>query len=302
MKRLLFVFLDGVGLGPKAPHNPLYAHAGPHFQRLAGNQPWAHPFTDRRTSTCLVQSIDATLGVDGLPQSGTGQGSLFTGINCARLVGRHFGPYPHSKTYDTIDEANVFTQILTASGRKDVSVAFANAFPPQFFRSSRRATVTTRCCQAAEVMIRGIEDLRNRRALSADLTGDAWRTQLGLDVPPLDANEAASTLCSIASTHAFTLFEYFLTDKVGHRRVDTAPEDLLSKLDDFLGGVLDGLNLQEESLIITSDHGNLESTLHTQHTRNAVPLIVHGWAAPYFEDAASLTDVTPGILNALGHA
>lgn len=44
------------------------------------------------------------MGVDGLPQSGTGQVSIFAGINAPKIVGYHFGPFPHSKTVAALKE------------------------------------------------------------------------------------------------------------------------------------------------------------------------------------------------------
>jgi hypothetical protein len=300
MKRLLFVFLDGVGLAPDAPSNPLSSHTGPALRRLAGGQRWDDPFPKQRTKTHLVRSLDATLGVEGLPQSGTGQATLMSGANCAQLVGRHFGPFPHSKTHDVLDRANLFHNIQSLFPGTEAPAAFANAFPPQYFSADRRRpTVTTHCCQAAEVEIRTIEALRTGRALPADLTGASWRELLGLDVAPQEPGEAGATLARTARKHAFTLFEYFLTDKVGHSRIDTPPAVLLDQLDDFFDGLLQALDPASDALLITSDHGNLEDTSHTQHTRNPVPLIVHGWAAPYFEGATDLTDVAPGIVRAL---
>jgi phosphopentomutase len=99
-----------------------------------------------------------------------------------------------------------------------------------------------------------------------------------------------------------TFFEYFLTDKVGHRRIEMSPSTLLADLDSFLDGLLGALKPSEETLLITSDHGNFEDTSHTQHTRNPVPLIVYGWAAPHFANASDLTDVTPSIVRALRSA
>jgi hypothetical protein len=301
MKRLLFVFLDGVGLAPDGPTNPLAAHEGRVFRQLAGGQPWREPFDERSTATHLVRAIDATLGVEGLPQSGTGQASLMTGLNCAELVGRHFGPFPHSQTHDALDQNNLFHNVQALlSPIHEAPAAFANAFPPQFFRAARRrSTVTTHCCRAAQIEIRDIVALRAGRALSADLTGATWRSLLNLDVPPREPEEAGSLLLSTARQHAVTLFEYFLTDKVGHGRIDTPPATLLAQLDQFFGGIVDALDPDREALLVTSDHGNLEDTSHTQHTRNSVPLIVYGWAAPHFAEAADLTDVTPGILRAL---
>jgi hypothetical protein len=300
MKRLLFVFLDGVGLAPSGPSNPVSAHAGPALRRLAGGQCWDAALSPQRTRTHLVRPLDATLGVEGLPQSGTGQATLMTGTNCAQLVGRHFGPFPHSKTHEVLDHENLFQNIQSLFPGTEAPVAFANAFPPQYFNASRRRpTVTTHCCRAAQVEIRTIEALRARRALPADLTGASWRELLGLEVLRRAPSEAGTTLARTARAHAFTLFEYFLTDKAGHNRIDTPPAVLLDQLDDFFDGLLRALDPASEALLITSDHGNLENTSHTQHTRNPVPLIVHGWAAPYFDGADDLTDVTPGIVRAL---
>jgi hypothetical protein len=299
MKHILFLFLDGLGLGAATTSNP-FAHAQwPAFHRLAHGQPWHAPFTDHRASHHVVRSLDATLGVSGLPQSGTGQGTLFTGANCADIVGRHFGPYPHSKTHPVLDEENIFQQLRALPG-KPSPVAFANAFPPPFFNASRRrATVTTHCCRAADVPLRNQSGLADGRAVSADLTNAYWRTQLGLDVPRRTVADAATVLASIAQDHTFTLFEYFLTDKVGHQRVDTPPVELLHDLDQFLDVLLDQLDPDTDTLVLTSDHGNLEETAHTQHTRNPVPLLVYGWAAPFFANATDLTDVTPAVVAAL---
>ncbi len=300
MKRILFLFLDGVGLGPGGPENPFSTHSGEAFHQLAGGQSWVQPFHEKTEPTHLVHSLDATLGVDGLPQSGTGQASLMTGVNCAQHVGRHFGPYPHSDTHEILDHANLFHKVRSLFPQRKAPTSFANAYPPQFFNATRRrSTVTTYCCKSADVEIRNVTALREGRALPADLTGTVWKELLQLEVPNRTLTEAAQILASTTRQHAFTLFEYFLTDKVGHKRIDTPPATLLTDLNAFLEPLLDALDPDQETLLITSDHGNLEDTSHTQHTRNPVPLFVYGWAAPYFEGATDLADVTPGIVRAL---
>lgn len=300
MQRILFVFLDGVGLAPPGPTNPLASHSGDAFRHLGGGQLWTSELSERETDRHLVRHLDATLGVAGLPQSGTGQATLLTGRNCARLVGRHFGPFPHSSTYEVLDQHNLFHQIQRLYSSGASPTAFANAFPPQFFDvPRRRQTVTTRCCTAANVPLRDLKALRAGQAVAADFTADSWRERLHLDVNRRSVSEAATHLATVHCSHAFTLFEYFLTDKVGHRRIERSPHTLLEELDQFFGHLLDLLNPQEDTLLITSDHGNLEDMSHTLHTRHAVPLIVYGWAAPYFQNATNLTDVTPGLTQAL---
>ena len=299
MRRILFVFLDGVGLGPSGPHNPLSADGASAFRRLSGGAAWTQDLPEQQSSHHLVRPLDATLGVDGLPQSGTGQATLFTGVNCAERVGRHFGPFPHSATHEVLDHENLFHRVQALTADPD-SATFANAFPPQFFDApSRRWTVTTRCCAGADVRLRDLDALRSNRAVAADLTAEAWREALQLNVPPRSPADAAEHLFATHRDHALTLFEYFQTDKVGHGRGDLTPDALIGRLDPFLGRLLDLIDPTQDTLLVTSDHGNVEDTRHTQHTRNPVPLLVHGWAAPYFTDAQDLTDVTPGIVAAL---
>jgi hypothetical protein len=296
----LFLFLDGVGLGPAGPANPLSFLPSTAFRQLGGGAPWTRALPETATARHLVRPLDATLEVDGLPQSGTGQATLFTGVNCAERVGRHFGPYPHSATHDVLDHENLFHRVQALPSVPDEAVAFANAFPPQFFdASSRRWTVTTRCCAGAGVPLRDLDALRARRAVAADLTAQGWRDALRLDVSPRTPAEAAEALVATHWEHTLTLFEFFQTDKVGHERIDLPPSVLLDRLDQFLGRVLDRLDPTRDTLIITSDHGNLEDTSHTQHTRNPVPLIAYGWAAPHLTDTRTLADVTPSIAEAL---
>lgn len=300
MHRILFVFLDGVGLGPPGPHNPLSQHDGTALRRLAGDERWVESLPERTEPHHVVRALDATLGVEGLPQSGTGQATLLTGVNCAELVGRHFGPFPHSTSHEVLDHDNLFHRLQQHFPSHPAPAAFANAFPPQFFRASRRRdTVTTRCCRGAGVPLRDIDALRNGRAVAADLTAAAWRDMLRLDVSVRTEAAAAEDLVSLQRDHALTLFEYFYTDKVGHDRIDRPAAAVLDALERFFAHLLDQLNPEADTLLVTSDHGNVEDRTHAQHTRNPVPLLVWGWAAPHFADAQDLTDVTPSILEAL---
>lgn len=299
MNRILFVFVDGIGLGPAHASNPFATTALPAFAALAGGQAWTDAAPSRSEPTHVFQPIDATLGVDGLPQSGTGQAALLTGVNCAAIVGRHFGPFPHSATHDTLAAENLFAKVKKLNGQS--IPAFANAYPPRFFeyaRERRRWTVTTRCCMEADVPVRGLDALRNGRALTADLTGAGW-APLGHDVPVITEAEAGARLVNLAHGHPLTLFEYFLTDKAGHRRIDQSGADVLQSLDRFFGAILQQMDPETELLLITSDHGNLEDGDRTTHTRNPVPLVAYGRGAHYFADVTRITDVAPRIVQAL---
>ncbi|MDX1420924.1 MAG: peptidase [Rubricoccaceae bacterium] len=294
---LLFVFLDGVGLGPPGAMNPLTARPLPAFRRLAGGADWSAVAPATRTPAHVFRSLDATLGLEGLPQSGTGQASLFSGVNCAALAGRHFGPYPHSTSKPVLEAESVFARLRRA-GHAAGDLAFANAYPDRFFRYAEgrsRWTVTTFSCRASGVRLRTAADLRAGRALAADLTAAGWP---GAEVPVVSEAEAGARLARLAAAHRFTLFEYFLTDKAGHAQDAARAGAVLGALDRFFGALLDARD-PGTLLVVSSDHGNLEDLSVKTHTRHPVPLVALGPRAGTLADAESLTDVTPGLVGLL---
>ena len=299
--RVIFLFLDGVGLGKGDPTvNPLFRARLPHLRSLLGGK---IPFLGlRRFSSDLAEVVplNATLRVSGLPQSGTGQAALFTGVNAAKLIGHHFGPYPASTLHPLIREQNIFKQ-LKANGH---SVCFSNAFPKQFFdyvaSGKRRFSVTTLACQNAGVEILDARALSRDEAVSADVTRGRW-PELGYpDLPVITPRDAGKHLWNISQKHAFTLFEYWLTDYAGHGRGVTTAVEVLERFDGMLGGLLEDFAPKECTLILTSDHGNIEDLSTKSHTRNPVPCIIAGRKRKELSAVLrSLTHVTPALVSLL---
>jgi hypothetical protein len=292
-----FVFLDGVGLGAANADNPFASLDLPAFEQLAGGQRWTAAASPLEDPEHVFRPIDATLGVEGLPQSGTGQATLFTGINCSARAGRHFGPFPHSTSKPVIAASNLFLR-LQAAGRTG---AFANAYPDRFFRFAEdrgRWTVTTLCCVEAGVRLRREADLRAGDALAADLTAAAWPEHLGIDVPVISAADAGRRLAALSRQADLTLFEYYLTDKAGHSRDPERAAAVLHALDAFFGGLLDALG-PEDLLVVTSDHGNLEDLGTKSHTRHPVPFVAVGAGASRLSGVESLVDVSPALVDLL---
>jgi len=301
MPPTLFVFLDGVGLGPAGPDNPLATLDLPAFEALAGGQRWTAGATPIREPAHVFVPLDATLGHEGLPQSGTGQASLFTGENAANLHGRHFGPYPPTAVRPAVSARSVFAQ-LAAAGVPTDRMAFANAYPERFFRmveARGRWTVTTLAAHSAGVRLRTDADLAAGLALPADLTGETWRRLLNGSHQPTTEAEAARRLAALLEDHDFVLHEYFLTDKAGHSRNPDRAADVLFSLDRFFGALRDALP-PEALLIVSSDHGNIEDLGTKSHTRHPVPLVAWGPGADAFAEAASLLDVTPMLVARAG--
>lgn len=304
--RVLFVFLDGVGLGPDVPTedgagNPFHTLDLPAFARLAGGQRWTAEAVPLRTDRHVFVPIDATLGVEGLPQSGTGQAALLTGENAARIHGRHFGPYPPTTVRPVIAARSVFARLVAAGVPAD-RLAFANAYPDRFFQfveARGRWTVTTLAAHEAGVRLRGAADLAAGRALPADLTGDTWHRLIDSGHTPTSEAGAARRLAALLADHAFVLSEYFLTDKAGHSRDPDRARDVLQSLDRFFSALVDRLDPDRDLLLISSDHGNLEDLRTKGHTRHPVPLLAWGLGAAAFADAWSILDVTPAIIGLL---
>lgn len=297
-EHVLFVFVDGIGIG-ECGHNPFCHRVWEGHQLLSGGQPWSRGFEPVAAPDRLFKSIDANLDMDGLPQSGTGQASLFTGFNCARLAGRHYGPFPHSKTWDCIHEHSIFQRVVQAFPTEKDPAAFANAYPPVFFdRATRtgRWTVTTRAARFAGVELRTLEDVQRSHALTAEITGAAWKEKLSLEVPLHDPEQAGQLLVALAREHRFLLFEYFLTDKAGHEQDMTKACNILEILDAFYLGIFNALP-PDMLFLLSSDHGNLEDLSTKSHTRNPVPLVARGPGAHHLDGANSIDEIVPHLMQ-----
>ena len=247
----------------------------------------------------MFRPVDATLGVEGLPQSGTGQASLFTGENAARAHGRHFGPYPPTTVRPAVRERSVFARLAAALGPD--RLAFANAYPERFFRHVEqrgRWTVTTLAARSAGVRLRREPDVRAGTAVPADLTGHTWQRLFDPEAEPVTEAEAARRLVALLDDHAFVLHEYYLTDKAGHSRERPRAAAVLESLDRLFAGVLEAAG-PGDLLLVTSDHGNLEDLGTKSHTRNPVPLVAWGAGAEAFAGCESLVDVTPAVVRLL---
>ena len=91
MKRLLFFFLDGVGLGKADPIiNPFAAATMPTLERLLGGKKLTLESVPLESKRATLLALDATLGVAGLPQSATGQATLLNGKNVPAVIGNHY--------------------------------------------------------------------------------------------------------------------------------------------------------------------------------------------------------------------
>lgn len=307
MKRgrgVLFVFVDGVGIGPddedRNPFVRAWARAVvPTLHSLVGGIPPTLSNPHVRGDGAHAFPLDATLGIDGTPQSGTGQAALLTGVNAAREYGRHFGPWTPVALRPLVEERSLL-RIAQADGHR---VAFANAYPRGWpgARSRRRIAGPPLAARGAGLLNRHEEALGRGEAVSSEIVNDAWQHHLGHDtLPSVTPAEAGANLARIAAQADLTLYAHYTTDTVGHRGTMDEAVAALESIDGFLGGVLAELPA-DYSLLLTSDHGNLEDT-SAGHTRNPALTIVSGPAADGWANTLeSITDVAPAILEHLNN-
>lgn len=307
MGRVLMLFMDGVGIGKKDPAvNPLCAARLPALRSLGGGDIPSLGHRRLRGTGSVVLPLDATLGVAGLPQSGTGQATLFTGVNGAALAGRHFGPHPYSTLKPVIASRSIFRCVRDAGK----SPLFANAFPRRFFEymegKRARLTVTTLACTTAGIRLLGAADLARGAGISADITNGGWAALGHGEIAAIPPEEAGRRLARLSGAHDFVLFEYWKTDYAGHARNMEEAVSVLETFDGMLAGILDAMDASATLLVITSDHGNVEDLTVKTHTRHPVPLYLCGAGAAEagvrLGDGADLTSVMPLLLRHMGIA
>jgi 2,3-bisphosphoglycerate-independent phosphoglycerate mutase len=326
MLRVLLLFVDGVGLADEADWNPIRSASLPSFSDLLEGRLPTAPNASFEAARATLVGLDATLGIGGIPQSGTGQATLLTGTNAAAAHGRHFGPWVPLRLQKLVREESVLARAL-ANGR---TAAFANAYPEEVLRLVDDGTETPPLRSAPEAGVLAAPAARRRRrapsflragpplaalgagllnrhtaelargdAVASEITNDGWRSHLGrTDLPEINAATAGRNLVRIAAAHDLTLFAHYATDYAGHRADMSIAIEALERLDAFLGGILDSMPA-DLLVFVVSDHGNIEDT-RAGHTRNpALGLVIGTGHAGYARGLRDLTDVAPAVMRAL---
>ncbi len=301
--RIIFIFIDGIGLGPENKHNPFVFSGTPFLFRLLNGSYLTEQALNKSFQGGILLGLDATLGVAGKPQSATGQASLFSGVNAPALIGRHLNGYPNRKLRDLLRSKGMFLQL----SQKGLSGTFANAYRPEFFSDlkeglQRYFSCSTLITYYACLPFRNLDDLEKGRAVYMDITNN-YLQKLGFDIPQVTPEEAGRRLVEIASGYDLTLYEHFITDLVGHSQDREKAVETLNILDRFLEAVIRHMNPEEDLLLLTSDHGNVENLGIKGHTISPVPALIvgHRYAqlARSLEKSGAITGVLPAVLEVL---
>ena len=308
MERMIIIFVDGCGIGRPDAGNPFYTAQSLHlpFWQGAVTLPDGTPLT----------AIDATLGIPGAPQSASGQTALFCGVGAGAIAHRHHNGYPDQLLRRVILEKNLLSRLAAAGAaarylnaypaheelftgahvriEPDGRFWFSSAFPDRF---KRLVSVTSCMMLASRQQPFGEADIRGGHALYQDFSNHQL-IERGLTLPEFTPEKAAQVLYGASRRFDFVLYEYFLTDLYAHRKSFAECVALVRNLDRLVGTLLGSLDKKTDTLILTSDHGNLEDFHLRGHSRNPVPFLAWGRHGEFLRaNIKSLSNVTPALLE-----
>lgn len=264
MRKLLFIFLDGVGLGTE-DNNPITEL----FKNITKEDFLLEKYP-QITDQYILKPIDAVLGVPGIPQSATGQTSIMTGVNGQKVLGYHQTAFPNEVLISLIKEKNILLELK----KHGLNPTCANMYSKEYFerRSKMRKNmfpVSALSIKHSEIPFKFLKDYNRGEAVFADITNNKIKER-GYPIDIITPEEAAKNMLNICSNHDFVFFEYFITDTYGHKKNREALCTEVKKINSFLQHIWNSGD-NNIDIIITSDHGNCEDISTGNHTSNPVP-------------------------------
>ncbi len=298
--RIIYIFIDGIGLGKNEPDsNPFTRYSESFFSSLGGKQP-----VKAVPDTWKMKVTDCTLGCPGLPQSATGQTSLWTGINGANAMGRHMTGFPGPTLAKIIKEFSMIKKICESGRKATLLNAYSKMYLERIEKKPRLASASTHVQRASGQPLKTLEDLENNQAMYMDITHEfmhAFFPNLSSRFPIMDPVKRGEDIVKMSRSYDLVIYEYFLSDKAGHNQSWEQSQKIIETLEKFLSGIVSEMNTEEELLLITSDHGNLEDLSTKTHTLNPVPTFGYGLRSDEcLKDINRLTDIPVSIYKMLG--
>lgn len=276
MSALVWLALDGVGHPLDAPPD----------------SPWDSELPTLRPLIDGGQALDARLGVEGLPQSATGQTSWLTGENAAAVMGAHYGPRPGPSLRPLLARS-LPVRLVRAGGR----VLLANAYPAAYFERSR----FQHGCFPLSVLLAGAPLNPPGVPLIAPTLGLGFEPPFAPTAAPDELRRAGAALGKQAAQAELLLLDLWFSDYLGHKggpferaELQLAARAYLARLDALLSGLLDA----GARVVVSSDHGNFENLGVKTHTLARVPFAGGGVTLPPVRDIAEGGRAIAAVLGA----
>ncbi|GGL02072.1 metalloenzyme domain protein [Deinococcus radiotolerans] len=260
MSGIVWLALDGVG----------------HPQDAPGGSVWDQPLDTLRPLVDAGRCLDATLGVPGLPQSGTGQACWLTGRDAVRVMGEHFGPHP-GPTLQRLLESEALPVRLAQAGAR---VALGNEYVPAYFQAlesgagrRNRMGCFPFAFRAAGLPLNppGVPLLGATLGLPY---ARPWEGRVGERAALDRLIRHGEGLARAAAELDLLTLDLWFGDLLGHAGAPDVPGDALAAGRSYLRRVdalLSGLLGAGARVALSSDHGNLEDLRTKGHTLARVP-------------------------------
>lgn len=295
--KVFFVFIDGIGIGENDPEkNPFSRYARSIFKPLSG--------TENEIQDLFIVPTDATLGIPGLPQSATGQTALWTGFNGPAIQGHHLTGFPGPTLARVIHEHSIIKKMQENGYQATLINAYSQEYLEKLALNPRLTSASTHVQIAAGIPPLTLDDLEAGNAIFMDVTHEALHQiapNYAHRFPVINARQRGHDFVQMARSYDLTLFEFFLTDKAGHDGDWKMASWAIRTLEGFLGGVMEKMDAENELLILSSDHGNMEDFSTESHTLNPVPTILYGAGAGRMaEEIRQITDIPLAIYDLFG--
>jgi len=282
---VILIFLDGVGIGNNNSNfNPClhskYQIFSPHKNL---------PYNGKK------YALDAQLNVNGFPQSATGQTAIYTGKNSAKLIDKHLFGFPNEELKELLATNSIFKKLISLKYK----CKFLNAFRPVFFTSPElfkniRLSTTSEMNRSVDLPFCTLEDIKSKQALYHDFTNSEIIDK-GFQIPRFNAEIASSILVEQSTKYDLILYEYFLTDKAGHSKDMKYAIQEVNKVESLIYNVASKIQNIDTSLVVCSDHGNIEDIRTKSHTLN--PAFFAVWTHSMKKSMKSLMDISPLVLE-----
>lgn len=274
MITVMMLFIDGVGLGDQASYNPWTTYDTPNIRQLLSGESLSKNAVGKHGDSVWLLETDAQLGVEGIPQSATGQATIFTGKNAPQFVGTHMSGFPLKRLREWVMKDNIYKQFE----RRGFRATFANSYTNDFFErpATKRGwiSVSTAAILSSGQPLRMLPELLAGKAVFHDITRRALK-RYQPEIDEIEPEEAAKHMWAIAEENDLVIHEFFLSDYAGHKQNDELMAWVIETYDRFLGELI-RLKTDGDTLVLVSDHGNSEDMRTPMHTQNLVPTLVVG--------------------------
>ncbi len=288
---IIYLFIDGIGFAPyDTETNPFSRYAKSYLAPLGGKEP-----AKSLPADFFMKKIDPHQGVAGLPQSASGQCSLWTGVNGSLVTGYHKSGFPGYTLKKIIKKHSIIKKLNEANYK----ATLLNAYSPRYIehlKKKPRLWSASSCVQHASGQdFHTHEDIPSGQAIYMDYTHEIMHRlfeHLREEFPVISPAQVAQNIITRARNYDLVLHEFFLTDKAGHSANWELAAWCVKTIEAVLTQLIDKINPQKELLLVTSDHGNFECMDIKTHSHNAVPLFAYGaYAEEAIDEINELTDI-----------